>query len=91
MLRRLFAGRTAPEVDDTLMKTDASEAGRAALAATHRRLQPLAVPQAIRFRRPNGFGFDEFTLVYPDRTLLVGIMLDSDGNFIDLIGPHPSK
>jgi hypothetical protein len=91
MLRRLFAGRTAPEPDYTLMKPDASEAGRAALAATHRRLQPLPVPQAIRFRRPDGFGFDEFTLVYPDRTLLVGIMLDSDGKFIDLIGPDPSK
>lgn len=91
MLRRLLAGRTAPEADYTLMKPDASEAGRAALAATHRRLQPLAVPQAIRFRRPDGFGFDEFTLVYPDRTLLVGIMLDSDGRFIDLIGPDPSQ
>ncbi|RMB54833.1 peptidase S41-like protein [Sphingomonas sp. PP-CE-3A-406] len=91
MLHRLFAGRTAPEADYTLMKPDASEAGRAALAATHRRLQPLGIPQAIRFRRPDGFGFDEFTLVYPDRTLLVGIMLDSDGKFIDLIGPDPSK
>lgn len=91
MLRRLFAGRTAPEADYTLMKTDASEAGRAALAATHRRLQPLGNPQAIRFRRPDGFGFDEFTLVYPDRTLLVGIMLDSDGKFIDLVGPDRSK
>ncbi|RMB35606.1 peptidase S41-like protein [Sphingomonas sp. PP-F2F-G114-C0414] len=91
MLRRLFAGRTASEADYTLMKPDASEAGRAALTATHRRLQPLSIPQAIRFRRPNGFGFDEFTLVYPDRTLLVGIMLDSDGKFIDLIGPESGK
>ncbi|TCM00195.1 S41 family peptidase [Sphingomonas sp. PP-CC-3G-468] len=91
MLHRLFAGRAAPEPDYTLMKPDASDAGRAALAATHRRLQPLGVPQAIRFRRPDGFGFDEFTLVYPDHTLLAGIMLDSDGKFIDLIGPDPSK
>ena len=91
MLRRLFAGRAAPEPDYTLMKPDASEAGRAALAATHRRLRPLGVPQAIRFRRPDRFGFDEFTLVYPDHTLLVGIMLDSDGRFIDLIGPDPSE
>ncbi len=91
MLRRLFAGRAASEPDYTLMKPDASEAGRAALAATHRRLQPLGIPQAIRFRRPDGFGFDEFTLVYPDRTLLIGIMLDSDGKFIDLIGPDRSK
>ena len=91
MLRRLFAGRAAPEPDYSLMKPDASEAGRAALAATHRRLQPLSVPQAIRFRRPDGFGYDEFTLVYPDRTLLVGIALDPAGKFIDLIGPEPSE
>ncbi len=91
MLRRLFAGRAAPEPDYTLMKPDASEAGRAALAATHRRLQPLGVPQAIRFRRPDALGFDEFTLVYPDHTLLVAILLGPAGEFIDLIGPHPSK
>jgi hypothetical protein len=87
MLRRLLAGRTAPEPDYTLLSADAGEPGRAALAATHRRLQPLGDPQAIHFRRPDGFGFDEFTLVYPDHTLLVAIDLDPAGKLIGLIGP----
>ncbi len=91
MLRRLFAGRVAPEPDYTLMAPDTGEPGRAALAAAHRRLQPLGVPQAIRFRRPDVFGFDEFTLVYPDHTLLVAIVLDPAGKFIDLIGPDPAS
>ena len=91
MLRRLFAGRAAPEPDYTLMKPDASAAGRAAFAAAHRRLQPLDVPQAIRFRRPDGFGLDEFTLVYPDHTMLVAIGLDEAGKFIELVGPEPGK
>jgi len=47
--------------------------------------------QAIRFRRPDGFGFDEFALVYPDHTLLVAIGLDPAGEFVDLIGPDPGK
>ncbi len=91
MLRRLLAGRAAPEPDYTLLPPDISDAGRAAFLDTHRRLQPLGVPQAIRFRRPDGFGFDEFALVYPDRTLLVAIVLDPAGKFVDLIGPDPSK
>lgn len=90
MLRRLLAGRTAPEPEYTLLAPDTGEPGRAALAATHRRLQPLGVPQDIRFRRPNVFGFDEFTLVYPDHTLLVAIVLDPAGEFIDLICPDPA-
>jgi len=87
MLRRLLAGRAAPEPDYTLLAADTGEPGRAAFAATHRRLQPLGDPQAIHFRRPDGFGFDEFTLVYPDRTLLVAIGLDPAGKFMGLIGP----
>jgi hypothetical protein len=87
MLRRLLAGRAAPEPDYTLLAADTGEAGRAQLAATHRRLQPLGDPQAIHFRRADGFGFDEFTLVYPDQTLLVAIELDPAGKFIGLIGP----
>jgi hypothetical protein len=87
MLRRLLAGRAAPEPDYTLLAADAGEPGRAAFAATHRRLQPLGDPQAIHFRRPDGFGFDEFTLVYPDQTLLVAIDLDRAGKFRGLIGP----
>lgn len=91
MLHRLFADRAAPEPDYTLLAPDVGEPGRAALAAAHRRLQPLGVPQNISFRRPNGFGFDEFTLVYPDRTMLVAIVLDPSGKFIDLIGPEPAS
>ncbi|HEY0311974.1 MAG TPA: S41 family peptidase [Allosphingosinicella sp.] len=87
MLRRLLAGRAAPEPDYTLLSADAGEPGRAALAAAHRRLQALGDPQAIHFRRPDGFGFDEFTLVYPDHTLLVAIDLDPAGKLIGLIGP----
>jgi hypothetical protein len=87
MLRRLLAGRAAPEPDYTLLAADAGEPGRAAFAATQRRLQPLGDPQAIHFRRPDGWGFDEFTLVYPDQTLLVAIELDPAGKFIGLIGP----
>ena len=88
MLRRLLAGRAAPEPDYTLLAADTGEAGRAQLAATHRRLQPLGDPQAIHFRRADGFGFDEFTLVYPDQTLLVAIELDRAGKFIGLVGPE---
>lgn len=91
MLRRLFAGSTAPEPDYTLMAPDTGEPGRAALAAAHRRLQRLGVPQAIRFRRPDVFGFDEFTLAYPNRMLVVAIVLDPAGKFIDLIGPDPES
>jgi hypothetical protein len=91
MLRRLLAGRAAPEPDYTLLAADTGEPGRAALAATHRRLQPLGDPQAIHFRRPDGFGFDEFTLVYPDQTLLVAIELDPAGKFIGLIGPDKAS
>lgn len=87
MLRRLLAGRAAPEPDYTLLGADAGEPGRAAFAATQRRLQPLGDPQAIHFRRPDGWGFDEFTLVYPDQTLVVGIGLDPAGKFMGLIGP----
>ncbi|MDB5692090.1 MAG: hypothetical protein JWO81_1153, partial [Alphaproteobacteria bacterium] len=87
MLRRILAGRAAPEPDYTLLAADKGEPGRAAFAAAHRRLQPLGDPQAIHFRRPDGFGFDEFTLVYPDQTLLVAIELDSAGKFVGLIGP----
>ncbi|MBX9883787.1 MAG: S41 family peptidase, partial [Novosphingobium sp.] len=87
MLRRLLAGRGAPEPDYTLLGADAGEPGRAAFAATQRRLQPLGDPQAIHFRRTDGWGFDEFTLVYPDQTLVVGIGLDPAGKFMDLIGP----
>jgi hypothetical protein len=87
MLRRLLAGRAAPEPDYTLLAADTGEPGRAAFAATHRRLQPLGDPQAIHFRRTDGFGFDEFTLVYPDQTLLVAIELDRAGKFRGLIGP----
>jgi hypothetical protein len=87
MLRRLLAGRAAPEPDYTLLAADIGEPGRAAFAAAHRRLQPLGDPQAIRFRRPDAFGFDEFTLVYPDRTLVVAIELDLAGKFRGLIGP----
>ncbi|HEX8126602.1 MAG TPA: S41 family peptidase [Allosphingosinicella sp.] len=87
MLRRLLAGRAAPEPDYTLLAADTEEPGRAAFAAAHRRLQALGDPQAIRFRRADGFGFDEFTLVYPDQTLLVAIELDPAGKFIGLIGP----
>jgi hypothetical protein len=87
MLRRLLAGRAAPEPDYTLLAADTGEPGRAAFAAAHRRLQPLGEPQAIHFRRPDGFGFDEFTLVYPDQTLLVAIELDRAGKFRGLIGP----
>jgi hypothetical protein len=91
MLRRLLAGRAAPEPDYTLLAADTGEPGRAAFAATHRRLQPLGDPQAIHFRRPDGFGFDEFTLVYPDHTLLVAIELDPAGKFIGLIGPDKAS
>jgi hypothetical protein len=91
MLRRLLAGRAAPEPDYTLLPPDISDAGRAAFMDTHRRLQPLGVPQAIRFRRPDGFGYDEFSLVYPDHTLLVAIVVDPAGKFVDLVGPDPSK
>jgi hypothetical protein len=91
MLRRLLAGRAAPEPDYTLLSADAGEPGRAAFAATHRRLQPLGDPQAIHFRRPDGFGFDEFTLVYPDHTLLVAIDLDPAGKLIGLIGPDKAS
>lgn len=91
MLRRLLAGRAAPEPDYTLLPPDILDAGRAAFVDAHRRLQPLGVPQAIRFRRPDGFGYDEFSLVYPDHTLLVAIGLDPAGKFKDLIGPDPSK
>ena len=87
MLRRILAGRAAPEPDYTLLGADAGERGRAAFAATQRRLQPLGDPQAIRFRRPDALGFDEFTLVYPDHTLLVAIGLDPAGKFMGLIGP----
>lgn len=87
MLRRLLAGRAAPEPDYTLLAADTGEPGRAAFAAAHRRLQPLADPQAIRFRRPDGLGFDEFTLVYPDQTLVVAIELDRAGRFRGLVGP----
>jgi hypothetical protein len=87
MLRRLLAARAAPEPDYTLMRADAEEPGRAAFAATHRRLQPLGDPQAIHFRRTDGWGFDEFTLVYPDQTLVVAIELDPAGKFMGLIGP----
>ena len=87
MLRRILAGRAAPEPDYTLMRADAEEPGRAAFAATQRRLQPLGDPQAIHFRRPDGWGFDEFTLVYPDQTLVVAIGLDPAGKFMGLIGP----
>jgi hypothetical protein len=91
MLRRILAGRAAPEPDYTLLSADAGEPGRAAFAATHRRLQPLGDPQAIHFRRPDGFGFDEFTLVYPDHTLLVAIELDRAGKFRGLIGPDKAS
>jgi hypothetical protein len=87
MLRRVLAGRAAPEPDYTLLGADAGEPGRAAFADTQRRLQPLGDPQAIRFRRPDAWGFDEFTLVYPDRTLVVGIGLDPTGKFMGIIGP----
>lgn len=91
MLRRLLAGRAAPEPDYTLLPPDALDVGRAAFVDAHRRLQPLGVPQAIRFRRPDGFGLDEFSLVYPNNTLLVAIGLDPAGKFVDLVGPDPSK
>jgi hypothetical protein len=90
MLRRLFAGRAAPEPDYTLLSPETGEPGRAQLAAAHRRLQPLGIPQAIRFLRTDAWGFDEFTLVYPDHTLLVAIDLDPAGKFIGLIGPDPA-
>ena len=91
MLRRLLADRDGLEPDYTLLSPDVGEAGREAFAATHHRLQPLGAPEAIRFRRPDGFGFDEFELVYPGHTLLVGIVLDPAGKFIDLVGPDPSS
>jgi len=91
MLRRLFAGRAAPEPDYRLLAPETGEPGRAELAAAHRRLQPLGIPQAIRFRRTDAWGFDEFTLVYPDHTLLVAIDLDPAGKFIGLIGPDPAS
>ena len=91
MLRRILAGRAAPEPDYTLLAADKGEPARAAFAAAHRRLQPLGDPQAIRFRRPDGLGFDEFTLVYPDHTLLVAIELDPAGKFVGLIGPDQAS
>jgi hypothetical protein len=91
MLRRILAGRAAPEPDYTLLAADKGEPARAAFAAAHRRLQPLGDPQAIHFRRPDGFGFDEFTLVYPDRTLIVAIELDPAGKFVGLIGPDKTS
>ncbi|MGK6324335.1 hypothetical protein ACMGDM_14805 [Sphingomonas sp. DT-51] len=86
MLRRLLANRTATP-DYTLLAPDIPDVGRTAFADTHRRLQPLGVPEGIRFHRPDGFGLDEFELVYPDRTLLVAIGLTSAGKFAGLIGP----
>ena len=74
-----------------MLAPETGEPGRAELAAAHRRLQPLGIPQAIRFRRTDAWGFDEFTLVYPDHTLLVAIDLDPAGKFIGLIGPDPAS
>jgi hypothetical protein len=91
MLRRLLAGRAAPEPDYTLLAADKGEPGRAAFAAAHRRLQPLGDPQAIRFRRPDALGLDEFTLVYPHQTLVVAIGLDPAGKFVGLIGPDKAS
>ena len=54
------------------------------LAIACRSLQPPGVPETIRYRRPDGFGFDEFKLAYPDRSRLVGIMLDPDGTSLTL-------
>jgi len=91
MLRRILAGRAAPEPDYTLLAPDKGEPARAAFAAAHRRLQPLGDPQAIRFRRPDALGFDEFTLVYPDQTLIVAIELDRAGKLVGLIGPDKAS
>ncbi|WP_219747784.1 S41 family peptidase [Sphingomonas citri] len=87
MLRRLLANLNAPEPDYTLLPSDIPDAGREALAETHRRLKPLGTPKAIRFRKPDAFGNDVFELIYPDRSFVVAITLDRAGNFIGLIGP----
>lgn len=90
MLRRLLANLNAPEPDYTLLSSDLPDAGREALAETHRRLKPLGKPNAIRFRKPDAFGNDVFELVYPNRSFVVAITLDSAGKFIGLNGPDPA-